>query len=226
MDDFGPNDFGRDGTQAPPPPRFFPDPLAGLVTGADRVFPDALSGSTPLEPAPSEAAGPAPDAAGSGGAGSPGVGQVGLGQGGFGQSGLGQGAASGPRLHDPTGYRQSHAAALRRGRPTTRRPTAQPVRSPQVAPPVRQGWNSPQGPPPSPYAYPTAQAPAPNAPTQYVPPHAPLAPRAAPHQARPAQTPQKTGAGWVGCLVVLAVLGGLLFPVARAIIEALVRLFS
>ncbi|NKE59217.1 hypothetical protein FXN61_21325 [Lentzea sp. PSKA42] len=26
------NEFGPDGTQAPPPPRLFPDPLAGLVT--------------------------------------------------------------------------------------------------------------------------------------------------------------------------------------------------
>jgi hypothetical protein len=26
------NEFGPDGTQAPPPPRVFPDPLAGLVT--------------------------------------------------------------------------------------------------------------------------------------------------------------------------------------------------
>lgn len=31
------SDFGPDGTQAPPPPRLFPDPLAGLVT-ADTPF--------------------------------------------------------------------------------------------------------------------------------------------------------------------------------------------
>ncbi|WNV91732.1 hypothetical protein [Umezawaea sp. Da 62-37] len=29
----GPKEFGPDGTQAPPPPRLFPDALAGLVTG-------------------------------------------------------------------------------------------------------------------------------------------------------------------------------------------------
>ncbi|MEU6149861.1 hypothetical protein ABZ816_07665 [Actinosynnema sp. NPDC047251] len=42
------DDFGPDGTQAPPPPHLFPDSLSGLVTGdADppRPFPDALSGS-------------------------------------------------------------------------------------------------------------------------------------------------------------------------------------
>ncbi|MEJ2858631.1 MULTISPECIES: hypothetical protein [unclassified Saccharothrix] len=205
MDDFGPDDFGRDGTQAPPPPRFFPDPLAGLVTGADRVFPDALSGSAALEPAPAP---PAPAAAES--------------------VGSGEGAASGPRLHDPTGYRQSGVPSdrVRRAPAARRAPTR----------PVQQGWNAPHAPAPSPYAYPTAQAPVPNAPTQYVPPHAPLASRAvphaplpsraAPHQPRPVQTPQKTGVGWVGCLVLLAVLSGLLFPVARAIIEMVVRFFS
>ncbi|MEV0677310.1 hypothetical protein AB0I60_12405 [Actinosynnema sp. NPDC050436] len=47
------DDFGPDGTQAPPPPHLFPDSLAGLVTGdADppRPFPDALSG--PAAPGP------------------------------------------------------------------------------------------------------------------------------------------------------------------------------
>ncbi|MET1071872.1 MAG: hypothetical protein ABWY11_04410, partial [Umezawaea sp.] len=29
----GPKEFGPDGTQAPPPPRAYPDALAGLVTG-------------------------------------------------------------------------------------------------------------------------------------------------------------------------------------------------
>ncbi|RKT71221.1 hypothetical protein DFJ66_4502 [Saccharothrix variisporea] len=201
MDTFGPDDFGPDGTQAPPPPRFFPDPLAGLVTGADRVFPDALSGSASLEPAPPPPA-VEPETAGSA------------------PLGPGLGVASGPRLHDPTGYRQSRPSELRRGRPTTRRPTA---------PPVRQGWTSPQAPQPSPYAYPAARVPVQNAPTPYVPPHAPLPQRAAQpvrNVARPAQTPQKTSVGWVGCLVVLAVLGGLLYPVARAIIEMVVRLFS
>jgi hypothetical protein len=33
VDDFGAGPTGQDGTQAPPPPRVFPDPLAGLVTG-------------------------------------------------------------------------------------------------------------------------------------------------------------------------------------------------
>ncbi len=31
------SDFGPDGTQAPPPPALFPDPLAGLVTADTRV---------------------------------------------------------------------------------------------------------------------------------------------------------------------------------------------
>ncbi|MEU4801135.1 hypothetical protein [Actinosynnema sp. NPDC023587] len=47
------DDFGPDGTQEPPPPRSFPDPLAGLVTGETyppRPFPDALSG--PAAPGP------------------------------------------------------------------------------------------------------------------------------------------------------------------------------
>ncbi len=88
--------------------------------------------------------------------------------------------------------------------------------------PVPQGWSVPQAPPPSPYAYPMAQQPVQNAPAPYVPPHAAL-PQRGP---QPAQTPQKTGAGWVGCLIVLAVLGGLLFPVARAIIQELAKLFS
>lgn len=67
-----------------------------------------------------------------------------------------------------------------------------------------------------------AQQPTQNAPALVVQPHAAL-PRRAPG---PAQTPQSHTAGWVGCLVVLAVLGGLLFPVVRAIIEAVVKLFS
>lgn len=33
MDGSGAGPVGKDGTQAPPPPRVFPDPLAGLVTG-------------------------------------------------------------------------------------------------------------------------------------------------------------------------------------------------
>ncbi|CAL9653823.1 hypothetical protein SUDANB95_06680 [Actinosynnema sp. ALI-1.44] len=88
--------------------------------------------------------------------------------------------------------------------------------------PVPQGWNPPQAPPPSPHAYQVARQPAQNAPALAVPPHAAL-PQRTP---RPAQTPQNQTAGWIGCLVVLAVLGGLLFPVVRAIIEAVVRLFS
>ncbi|MCG8924571.1 hypothetical protein [Lentzea sp. CC55] len=53
------SDFGPDGTQAPPPPRLFPDPLAGLVTAADRVAPQWASPSSrvvvPTPPAPAEA---------------------------------------------------------------------------------------------------------------------------------------------------------------------------
>ncbi|WP_170067907.1 hypothetical protein [Lentzea guizhouensis] len=33
------SDFGPDGTQAPPPPALFPDPLAGLVTAGTWVAP-------------------------------------------------------------------------------------------------------------------------------------------------------------------------------------------
>ncbi|GAA0238810.1 hypothetical protein GCM10010492_42470 [Saccharothrix mutabilis subsp. mutabilis] len=196
MDDFGPDDFGPDGTQAPPPPRFFPDPLAGLVTG--ERLPPAGAGSSPpavVDPV--------------------------------------SGAASGPRLHDPTGYRQSGASAgagerrpaARRapGRPAQPRGSAQSGRSVQSGRSAQPaGWNVPQAPPPSPYAYPVGRQPAQNAPAPVVPPHAPL-PQRAP---RPARTPQKRTAGRLGCLAVLAVLGGLLYPVVRAIIEAVVRLFS
>lgn len=38
------SDFGPDGTQAPPPPRFFPDPLAGLVTADTFIAPQWTSG--------------------------------------------------------------------------------------------------------------------------------------------------------------------------------------
>lgn len=50
------NEFGPDGTQAPPPPRLFPDPLAGLVTADSFVAPQWTSPSsrvavpTPAEP--------------------------------------------------------------------------------------------------------------------------------------------------------------------------------
>ena len=52
------NEFGPDGTQAPPPPRLFPDPLAGLVTADSFVAPQWTSPSSrvvvPTPPAPSE----------------------------------------------------------------------------------------------------------------------------------------------------------------------------
>ncbi|HEX7307837.1 hypothetical protein [Lentzea sp.] len=52
--------FGPDGTQAPPPPRLFPDPLAGLVTADTPVAPlwTAASStsrvSVPTPPTPAE----------------------------------------------------------------------------------------------------------------------------------------------------------------------------
>ncbi len=54
------NEFGPDGTQAPPPPRLFPDPLAGLVTADKWVAPQWTSGystsrvSVPTPPTPTE----------------------------------------------------------------------------------------------------------------------------------------------------------------------------
>lgn len=57
------NEFGPDGTQAPPPPRVFPDPLAGLVT-ADTWTASKWSGQwaqyaasrvvAPIPPTPTE----------------------------------------------------------------------------------------------------------------------------------------------------------------------------
>lgn len=57
------NEFGPDGTQAPPPPRVFPDPLAGLVT-ADTWTSSKWSGQwaqyaasrvvVPIPPTPTE----------------------------------------------------------------------------------------------------------------------------------------------------------------------------
>ncbi|MET9231488.1 hypothetical protein [Lentzea sp. NPDC003310] len=52
------NEFGPDGTQAPPPPRLFPDPLAGLVTADSFVAPQWTSSSSrvvvPTPPEPTE----------------------------------------------------------------------------------------------------------------------------------------------------------------------------
>jgi hypothetical protein len=54
------NEFGPDGTQAPPPPRLFPDPLAGLVTADTFIAPQWTSGysasrvSVPVPPTPTE----------------------------------------------------------------------------------------------------------------------------------------------------------------------------
>lgn len=56
------SEFGPDGTQAPPPPRLFPDPLAGLVTAGTWVAPQwTFSGasyssrvSVPTPPTPTE----------------------------------------------------------------------------------------------------------------------------------------------------------------------------
>ena len=53
------SDFGPDGTQAPPPPRLFPDPLAGLVTAGGLIAPQWTSPRSrvvvPTPPAPAEA---------------------------------------------------------------------------------------------------------------------------------------------------------------------------
>ncbi|WP_156213046.1 hypothetical protein [Lentzea aerocolonigenes] len=54
------NEFGPDGTQAPPPPKLFPDPLAGLVTADKWLAPQWTSGystsrvSVPTPPVPTE----------------------------------------------------------------------------------------------------------------------------------------------------------------------------
>ncbi|MGW4212856.1 hypothetical protein ACWEIJ_33070 [Lentzea sp. NPDC004789] len=53
------NEFGPDGTQAPPPPRLFPDPLAGLVTADTWIAPQWTTSSTsrvsvPTPPAPTD----------------------------------------------------------------------------------------------------------------------------------------------------------------------------
>ncbi|MEU0882851.1 hypothetical protein ABZ345_29945 [Lentzea sp. NPDC005914] len=54
------NEFGPDGTQAPPPPRLFPDPLAGLVTADRWLAPQWTSEytasrvSVPTPPTPTE----------------------------------------------------------------------------------------------------------------------------------------------------------------------------
>ncbi|WP_439662743.1 hypothetical protein ACSHWB_15625 [Lentzea sp. HUAS TT2] len=54
------NEFGPDGTQAPPPPKLYPDPLAGLVTADSFVAPQWTSLSSrvavPTPPAPTEEA--------------------------------------------------------------------------------------------------------------------------------------------------------------------------
>ncbi|SFR15610.1 hypothetical protein SAMN04488564_104195 [Lentzea waywayandensis] len=54
------NEFGPDGTQAPPPPRLYPDPLAGLVTADSFVAPQWTSFSSrvvvPTPPEPTEEA--------------------------------------------------------------------------------------------------------------------------------------------------------------------------
>ncbi|MFS8099781.1 hypothetical protein LFM09_21885 [Lentzea alba] len=54
------SEFGPDGTQAPPPPRLFPDPLAGLVAADTPIAPQWTSGysssrvSVPTPPTPTE----------------------------------------------------------------------------------------------------------------------------------------------------------------------------
>jgi hypothetical protein len=52
------NEFGPDGTQAPPPPRLYPDPLAGLVTADSFVAPQWTSFrsrvAVPTPPEPTE----------------------------------------------------------------------------------------------------------------------------------------------------------------------------
>ncbi|MFE2750389.1 hypothetical protein ACFXGA_00125 [Actinosynnema sp. NPDC059335] len=49
-----PDRSGQDGTQAPPPPPVFPDPLAGLVTGERLYRPPGAA--APVEPPPAAAA--------------------------------------------------------------------------------------------------------------------------------------------------------------------------
>ncbi|ONI81864.1 hypothetical protein ALI22I_37340 [Saccharothrix sp. ALI-22-I] len=58
MDDFGAGPFGKDGTQAPPPPHVFPDALAGLVTG-ERYEADAVPPIVVPAPLPPPQPGPA-----------------------------------------------------------------------------------------------------------------------------------------------------------------------
>ncbi|HEX6344627.1 hypothetical protein [Umezawaea sp.] len=53
----GPGEFGPDGTQDPPPPRAYPDALAGLVTGETpyrpkRVAPPVQPAYSPVAPDP------------------------------------------------------------------------------------------------------------------------------------------------------------------------------
>ncbi|WP_367133210.1 hypothetical protein [Saccharothrix sp. HUAS TT1] len=52
--------FGRDGTQAAPPPRVFPDPLAGLVTGEHRYRPAGAPVAPPVVAPPPAPVPPAP----------------------------------------------------------------------------------------------------------------------------------------------------------------------
>jgi hypothetical protein len=50
----GPDEFGPDGTQAPPPTRLYPDPLAGLLTGETYIAPKPVPVVVPrvVEPDP------------------------------------------------------------------------------------------------------------------------------------------------------------------------------
>ncbi|WP_433267530.1 hypothetical protein ACQPZF_01735 [Actinosynnema sp. CS-041913] len=161
------DDFGPDGTQAPPPPRLFPDPLAGLVTGGATpppAFPDALTGlvtgGQPVRPA----------------AGSP---------------------VDVPAPIDPQVYAEPPRRAVARRAP--RRP------------------HGPLQP---------AQAPLPHPqPTRFTQP-VPFAMRQIePARQQPAQERKSGKGGLAGCLLVLAVLSGLLFNVLREIVGAVAELF-
>ncbi|MFJ6670173.1 hypothetical protein ACIQMJ_03575 [Actinosynnema sp. NPDC091369] len=143
MDDSNAGRSSHDGTQPPPPPLLFPDPLAGLVTGEqpyrspERVIPVSVP-----PPTPDPERGPPPRT-----------------------------TARPPDRPRPVQHVQ--------GQPAVREPRAQPAPRPAPEPVV-----SPTAPP----------------------------------------GPKKGKGGLIGCLVVLAALGGLLFNVVREIIEAVADL--
>ncbi|MFI9008959.1 hypothetical protein ACIGNX_17215 [Actinosynnema sp. NPDC053489] len=188
MDGSGAGRSGYDGTQPPPPPRLFPDPLAGLVTGEqpyrppEPVVPPMVVPPGVVPPAAVEVPPHAGTRAAPGGA-RPARPTVP-------QSRTAQGRAA-------QGRAAQGRSAQDRGTPNRRTQ----VRSAQVSAP--SGWS----------------APLPAAPGR----SGPQVPAQVPRTVGP-QPPKKNAAGLVGCLVVLAALGGLLFNVLREIIEAVVDL--